>query len=59
MSTFASSRETTEGTIYSVTGGDWDQVASEIGSAKGRARCGQHGSTTSINPRRIAFDART
>jgi NADH-quinone oxidoreductase subunit D len=32
MSTFASSRETTEGTIYSVTGGDWDQVASEIGS---------------------------
>jgi NADH-quinone oxidoreductase subunit D len=34
MSTFASSRETTEGTIYSVTGGDWGQVASEIGSAK-------------------------
>jgi NADH-quinone oxidoreductase subunit D len=34
MSTFASSRETTEGTVYSVTGGDWDQVASEIGSAK-------------------------
>jgi NADH-quinone oxidoreductase subunit D len=38
MSTFsashASSRETTEGTIYSVTGQDWDQVASEIGSAK-------------------------
>ena len=34
MSTFASSRETTEGTIYSVTGGDWDHVASEIGSAK-------------------------
>ena len=34
MSTFASSRETTEGTIYSVTGGDWDQVAIEIGSAK-------------------------
>ncbi len=34
MSTFASSRETTEGTIYSVTGGDWDQVTSEIGSAK-------------------------
>jgi NADH-quinone oxidoreductase subunit D len=34
MSTFASSRETTEGTLYSVTGGDWDQVASEIGSAK-------------------------
>jgi NADH-quinone oxidoreductase subunit D len=34
MSTFASSRETTEGTIYSVTGGDWDQIASEIGSAK-------------------------
>jgi len=34
MSTFASSRETTEGTIYSVTGGDWDQVANEIGSAK-------------------------
>lgn len=34
MSTFASSRQTTEGTIYSVTGGDWDQVAGEIGSAK-------------------------
>ncbi|MBU3692709.1 MAG: NADH-quinone oxidoreductase subunit D [Candidatus Nanopelagicaceae bacterium] len=34
MSSFASSRETTEGTIYSVTGQDWDQVASEIGSAK-------------------------
>ena len=34
MSTFASSRETTEGRIYSVTGGDWDEVAREIGSAK-------------------------
>ena len=34
MSTFASSRETTEGRIYSVTGGDWDDVAREIGSAK-------------------------
>ena len=34
MSTFASSRETTEGRVYSVTGGDWDDVAREIGSAK-------------------------
>ena len=34
MSTFASSRETTEGRIYSVTGGDWEDVAREIGSAK-------------------------
>ncbi len=33
MSTFASSRETTEGRIYSVTGGDWDEVARDIGSA--------------------------
>ena len=31
---YASSRETTEGTVYSVTGGDWDQLASEIGSQK-------------------------
>jgi NADH-quinone oxidoreductase subunit D len=29
---YASSRETTEGTIYSVTGGDWDDVVTEIGS---------------------------
>ncbi len=29
---YASSRETTEGTVYSVTGGDWDQLAAEIGS---------------------------
>jgi len=34
MSTFASARETTEGRIYSVTGGDWDDVTNEIGSAK-------------------------
>ena len=34
MSTFASSRETTEGRIYSVTGGDWDDVTRDIGSAK-------------------------
>ena len=34
MSTFASSRETTEGRIYSVTGGDWEDVARDIGSAK-------------------------
>ncbi|NBP92028.1 MAG: NADH-quinone oxidoreductase subunit D, partial [Actinobacteria bacterium] len=31
---YASSRETTEGTIYSVTGGDWDDVVTEIGSTK-------------------------
>ena len=34
MSTFASSRETTEGRIYSVTGGDWDDVSRDIGTAK-------------------------
>lgn len=31
---YASSRETTEGTVYSVTGGDWDQIATEIGQSK-------------------------
>ena len=31
---YASSRETTEGTVYSVTGGDWDSLVSEIGEAK-------------------------
>ena len=31
---YASSRETTEGTVYSVTGGDWDQIATEIGEGK-------------------------
>ncbi len=31
---YASSRETTEGTVYSVTGGDWDDLVSEIGEAK-------------------------
>ncbi len=38
MTTFdpygAPSRETTEGTVYSVTGGDWDSLVSEIGSSK-------------------------
>ena len=34
MSTFASSRETTEGRIYSVTGGDWDDISRDIGTAK-------------------------
>ena len=34
MSNFASSRETTEGRIYSVTGGDWDDVSRDIGTAK-------------------------
>ena len=29
---YASSRDTTEGTIYSVTGGDWDDVVTEIGA---------------------------
>ena len=29
---YASSRETTEGTVYSVTGGDWNDLVSEIGS---------------------------
>jgi len=31
---YASTRETTEGTVYSVTGGDWDQIATEIGQSK-------------------------
>ena len=31
---YASSRKTTEGTVYSVTGGDWDQIATEIGESK-------------------------
>jgi NADH-quinone oxidoreductase subunit D len=31
---YASTRETTEGTVYSVTGGDWDSLVSEIGEAK-------------------------
>lgn len=31
---YASSRETTEGTVYSVTGGDWDSLVTEIGEAK-------------------------
>jgi NADH-quinone oxidoreductase subunit D len=31
---YASSRETTEGTVFSVTGGDWDSLVSEIGESK-------------------------
>jgi NADH-quinone oxidoreductase subunit D len=31
MSTYASERETTEGTIYTVTGGDWDSVVAGAG----------------------------
>jgi len=31
---YASSRETTEGTVFSVTGGDWDSLVTEIGAAK-------------------------
>jgi NADH-quinone oxidoreductase subunit D len=31
---YAATRETTEGTVYSVTGGDWDSLVSEIGEAK-------------------------
>jgi NADH-quinone oxidoreductase subunit D len=31
---YASSRETTEGTVYSVTGGDWDDLVSEIGATQ-------------------------
>ncbi|MEY2691107.1 MAG: hypothetical protein RLZ80_374, partial [Actinomycetota bacterium] len=31
---YASSRETTEGTVYSVTGGDWNELTAEIGSQK-------------------------
>lgn len=31
---YASSRETTEGRVYSVTGGDWDDLVTEIGATK-------------------------
>ena len=31
---YASSRETTDGTVFSVTGGDWDSLDTEIGQAK-------------------------
>ena len=31
---YASSRETTEGRVYSVTGGDWDSLVTEIGQTK-------------------------
>ena len=31
---YAPSRETTEGTVFSVTGGDWDSLVQEIGSTK-------------------------
>ncbi|MCX6420421.1 MAG: NADH-quinone oxidoreductase subunit D [Actinobacteria bacterium] len=31
---YASTRETTEGTVYSVTGGDWDSLVTEIGATK-------------------------
>jgi len=31
---YASSRETTEGTVFSVTGGDWDSLVQEIGENK-------------------------
>jgi NADH-quinone oxidoreductase subunit D len=34
MSDYASSRQTTEGRIYDVTGGDWDELVSDIGSNK-------------------------
>ena len=32
--TYNSPRETTEGRIYSVTGGDWDDLVTEIGSTQ-------------------------
>ena len=31
---YASFRETTEGRVYSVTGGDWDSLSTEIGATK-------------------------
>jgi NADH-quinone oxidoreductase subunit D len=31
---YASSQETTEGRVYSVTGGDWDSLVTEIGATK-------------------------
>ena len=32
--TYNSARETTEGRIYSGTGGDWDDLVTEIGSTQ-------------------------
>jgi NADH-quinone oxidoreductase subunit D len=34
FNTFTTARETTEGRIYSVTGGDWDDLVTEIGSTQ-------------------------
>ena len=31
---YAPAQETTEGRVYSVTGGDWDSLVTEIGQAK-------------------------
>ena len=31
---YAASQETTEGRVYSVTGGDWDSLVTEIGATK-------------------------
>ena len=31
---YSSSRETTEGTVFSVTGGDWNELVTEIGATK-------------------------
>jgi NADH-quinone oxidoreductase subunit D len=31
---YATARDTTEGRVYSVTGGDWDELATEIGATK-------------------------
>ena len=31
---YAPSRDTTEGKVFSVTGGDWDALVQEIGAAK-------------------------
>ena len=38
---YASSRETTEGRVYSVTGNDWDSLVTEIGATKEERRSQQ------------------
>jgi len=46
---YSSSRETTEGTVFSVTGGDWNELVTEIGATKEErivVNMGPHGLAT-------------
>ena len=49
---YATSRETTEGRVYSVTGNDWDSLVTEIGATKEERvvvnMCPQHPSTHGV-----------